>query len=89
MAFSTVYSISARFQRYSQFRGGENVVENCVALTGSSPRFPAQGRIVGDNKTPSILYYDRHGAMRVIGAEALQQQIIEQAEKGIRVKLER
>ena len=63
-------------------------MENRVALTGRAPRYPAQEHVGGDNKIPSILYYDRQGTVRAIGAEALQQHIIEQAEEEEWVKLE-
>ena len=36
----------------------------------------------GDSKMPSILYYNQDGELRAIGAEALQESVIEQAEEG-------
>ena len=68
--------------------GGTQVVERQATLTCSSFRYPAQEHVGGDNKIPSILYYDRQGTARAIGAEALQQHIIEQAEEENWVKLE-
>jgi hypothetical protein len=60
-----------------------------VALTPSSVvRYPAQEHVGGDNKIPSILYYDRQGSVRAVGAEALQQHIIDQAEEENWDKLE-
>ena len=54
----------------------------------SSFRYPAQEHVGGDNKIPSILYYDRQGAVKAVGAETLQQHIIDQAEEENWDKLE-
>ena len=62
--------------------------ERWAALTCNSYRYPAQEQVGGDNKIPSILYYDRQGAVRAVGAEALQQHIIDQAEEESWVRLE-
>ncbi|KAK7472127.1 hypothetical protein VKT23_000249 [Stygiomarasmius scandens] len=43
-------------------------------------RFPAQERIGSDAKIPSIIYYDRDGNVKAIGAEAEREGIIEMAE---------
>ncbi|KZP28402.1 hypothetical protein FIBSPDRAFT_817256 [Athelia psychrophila] len=43
-------------------------------------RFPAQVTVGGDSKIPSILYYGEQGDVRAVGAEALQESVIEQAE---------
>ncbi|KIJ17541.1 hypothetical protein PAXINDRAFT_167554 [Paxillus involutus ATCC 200175] len=51
-------------------------------------KYPAQDHVGGDNKIPSILYYDRQGTVQAVGAEALQQHVIEQAEKERWIKLE-
>ncbi|KIM86828.1 hypothetical protein PILCRDRAFT_816085 [Piloderma croceum F 1598] len=51
-------------------------------------RFPAQDHVGGDSKIPSILYYDQDGELRAVGAEALQESVIEQAEEGGWAKLE-
>ena len=42
-------------------------------------RFPAQEHVGGDSKIPSILWYDARGTARAMGAEALQDDIIETA----------
>jgi len=42
----------------------------------------------GDSKIPSILYYNQDGELRAVGAEALQESVIEQAEEEGWVKLE-
>jgi hypothetical protein len=42
----------------------------------------------GDSKIPSILYYNRDGELRAIGAEALQESVVEQAEEEGWAKLE-
>lgn len=51
----------------------------CVTIQ-SALRFPAQEQVGGDAKIPSIIYYDDTGAVRAVGAEALQEGIIEIAE---------
>lgn len=51
-------------------------------------RYPAQEHVGGDCKIPSIVYYDQQGSPRAFGAEALQEQIIEQAEDEQWIKLE-
>jgi molecular chaperone DnaK (HSP70) len=53
-----------------------------------SSRFPAQENVGGDSKIPSILYYDQDGELRAVGAEALQEHIIEEAEDHGWIKLE-
>ncbi|KIK93923.1 hypothetical protein PAXRUDRAFT_785589 [Paxillus rubicundulus Ve08.2h10] len=57
-------------------------------ILGVSSRYPAQEHVGGDNKIPSILYYDQQGVVQAIGAETSQPHIIEQAEEGNWVKLE-
>ena len=42
-------------------------------------RFPAQGIARADSKVPSILYYDKAGIARAVGAEVLAQDIVETA----------
>ncbi|KIK93910.1 hypothetical protein PAXRUDRAFT_144008 [Paxillus rubicundulus Ve08.2h10] len=69
-------------------------VSYCILDPGEIPkihgvsRYPAQEHVGGDNKIPSILYYDRQGTVRAVGAEALQHHIIEQAEEERWIKLE-
>ncbi|KAF9222351.1 hypothetical protein BS17DRAFT_818684 [Gyrodon lividus] len=69
-------------------------VSYCVLDPGEIPEilgvssYPAQEHVGGDNKMPSILYYDQHGAVRAVGAEALQPHVIEQAEDEEWTKLE-
>jgi molecular chaperone DnaK (HSP70) len=43
-------------------------------------RYPAQENVGSDSKIPTIIYYDKNGMVRAAGAEALQENIIEQAE---------
>jgi len=38
-------------------------------------RFPAQEQSGGDSKIPSILYYDRRGMLKAVGAEAVREGI--------------
>ncbi|EIW80597.1 hypothetical protein CONPUDRAFT_154623 [Coniophora puteana RWD-64-598 SS2] len=62
-------------------------VSYCTLDPGKVPkiqgvyRYPAQEQVGGDSKTPSILYCDRNQHTRVIGAEALQENVIEKAEE--------
>ncbi|KAL1700707.1 hypothetical protein EV121DRAFT_213598 [Schizophyllum commune] len=39
-------------------------------------RFPAQEHAGGDSKIPSVLFYDRGGRVRAVGAETLQEDVI-------------
>ena len=41
--------------------------------------YPAQEKVGGDAKIPSVLYYDRNGLVRAVGAEALLESNIELA----------
>lgn len=69
-------------------------VSYCILLPGEVPvistvsRYPAQQCIEGEDKIPSILYYDQQHTVRAVGAEALQEHIIEQAEGENWTKLE-
>ncbi|KAG1856935.1 hypothetical protein C8R48DRAFT_718351 [Suillus tomentosus] len=68
-------------------------VSYCILEPGEVPvilgvaRYPAQECVGGDSKIPSILYYDLQGDVRAVGAEVLQEHIIEQAEDEGWVKL--
>ncbi|PBK65414.1 hypothetical protein ARMSODRAFT_940364 [Armillaria solidipes] len=44
-------------------------------------RFPEQEHVGSDAKIPSILYYDKTGTVRAVGAEALKDSILEQADE--------
>ncbi|PBK65408.1 hypothetical protein ARMSODRAFT_940355 [Armillaria solidipes] len=44
-------------------------------------RFPSQEHVGNDAKIPTIMYYDQTGNVRAIGAEALKENIVEQAEE--------
>ncbi|KAF8557817.1 hypothetical protein OG21DRAFT_1595682 [Imleria badia] len=69
-------------------------ISYCILDPGEIPnvlgvsRYPAQEDVGGDKKIPSILYYDRQGTVRAVGAEALQQHLIDQAEEENWDKLE-
>ncbi|KAG2750703.1 hypothetical protein P692DRAFT_20847281 [Suillus brevipes Sb2] len=68
-------------------------VSYCMLCPGELPviqgvaRYPGQEHVGGGSKIPSILYYDLQGDVRAVGAEALQEHIIEQAEDEGWVKL--
>ena len=51
-------------------------------------RFPAQEQITGASKIPTIIYYDKQGNVRAIGAEATKDGIFEAAEEGNWIKAE-
>ena len=53
-----------------------------------SYRFPAQQRVGGDSKIPTVLYYDKEGEVRAVGAEATQDDFIEEAEDNEYVRVE-
>ncbi|KAK0434124.1 hypothetical protein EV421DRAFT_2088138 [Armillaria borealis] len=44
-------------------------------------RFPEQEHVGSDAKIPSILYYDKTGTVRAVGAEALKDSVLEQADE--------
>ncbi|KAI6030475.1 hypothetical protein F5J12DRAFT_294005 [Pisolithus orientalis] len=52
------------------------------------PKFPAQERVGCSNKIPSIMYYDKEGKVKAVGAETQQPHIIEKAGKEEWVLLE-
>jgi hypothetical protein len=51
-------------------------------------RFPAQEHVGGDCKIPSIICYDPDGAVRAVGAEAMQESVEEEIDDNGWVKLE-
>ena len=51
-------------------------------------RFPAQEHVSGSSKIPTVLYYDKNGAVRAVGAETLTEGIFEMAEEGGWIKVE-
>ncbi|KAK0222688.1 hypothetical protein EDD85DRAFT_959945 [Armillaria nabsnona] len=51
-----------------------------TTFSGISYWFPAQEHVGSDAKIPTIIYYDNSGKPRAIGAEALQEHIVETAE---------
>ncbi|KAL0057726.1 hypothetical protein AAF712_008969 [Marasmius tenuissimus] len=44
-------------------------------------KFPGQGKVGGDSKIPSIIFYDPHGNVRACGAEATEESFLEEAEE--------
>ncbi|KAF8814878.1 hypothetical protein BYT27DRAFT_7081226 [Phlegmacium glaucopus] len=51
-------------------------------------KFPAQEHVSGSSKIPTVLYYDKDGAVRAVGAETLTEGIYEMAEEGGWFKVE-
>lgn len=72
--------------------------EVCLALLSASLvashndhvlfRFPANEHISGASKIPTVIYYDRKGVVRAVGAEAMREGIFEQAEEEQWIKAE-
>ena len=60
----------------------------CVSLKREIHRFPAHDHISGASKIPTIIYYDRNGDVKAVGAEALRDGVQEQAEDEQWVKVE-
>lgn len=46
------------------------LLETARTLNEETISFPGQEHVAGNSKIPSIMYYDRNGAMQVAGAEA-------------------
>ena len=42
-------------------------------------RFPGQESTGGDSRIPSLIYYDKAGSLRAVGAETQQKDIVELA----------
>ncbi|KAK0481095.1 hypothetical protein EDD18DRAFT_1203722 [Armillaria luteobubalina] len=61
-------------------------VSYCILDPGRVPeikgvtRFPSQEHVGGDAKIPTIIYYDQDGNVKAVGAEALKQNVVEDAE---------
>jgi len=51
-------------------------------------KFPAQEHVSGSSKIPTVLYYNKDGAVRAVGAETLTEGIYEMAEEGGWIKVE-
>ena len=51
-------------------------------------RFPAHERTTGTSKIPTVIYYDRSGKVRAVGAEAVREGICEVAEDEMWAKAE-
>ncbi|KAF8638104.1 hypothetical protein AX17_002444 [Amanita inopinata Kibby_2008] len=51
-------------------------------------RFPAQQKVGGDSKIPTILFYDQAGLLRAVGAEATQDSFLEEADDMEYIKVE-
>ena len=52
-------------------------------------RFPAHEHISGASKIPTVIYYDRTGNVKAVGAEAMKESIFKIAEDEHGVKVER
>ena len=51
-------------------------------------RYPAQEHVSGSSKIPTVLYYDKEGAVRAVGAETLAEGIYERAKEEGWIKVE-
>ena len=65
-----------RIQGVTRYDGGIL----CSPFFDVCVRFPAQEHQGGNSKIPSLIYYNRHGEVKAIGAEALLSINIENAE---------
>ncbi|KAF9262587.1 hypothetical protein L218DRAFT_960047 [Marasmius fiardii PR-910] len=50
-------------------------------ITEGVPKFPGQGKIGGDSKIPSIIYYDQDGNVQAVGTEATEEAFLEQVDE--------
>lgn len=51
-------------------------------------RYPGQEHASGSSKIPSVIYYDRAGKVRAVGAEALLDSVMDVAEEERWMKVE-
>ena len=63
-------------------------IQFTIRMNLKALRFPAQEHSSGSSKIPTIVYYDKQGTIRAIGAEAASEGIFEQAEDGDWYKVE-
>ncbi|KAI6029300.1 hypothetical protein BKA83DRAFT_4216861 [Pisolithus microcarpus] len=69
-------------------------ISYCILDPGDIPeirgvsKFPAQEHVAGDNKIPSIIYYDKEDKVRAVGAETQRPDVIEEARREQWVRLE-
>ncbi|EDR07658.1 uncharacterized protein LACBIDRAFT_298009 [Laccaria bicolor S238N-H82] len=59
-----------------------------IRIDLKASRFPAQEHSSGSSKIPTVVYYDKQGSVRAIGAESASEGIFEQAEDGDWYKVE-
>jgi hypothetical protein len=86
VASLTAYWTREKFRRSKELQGRELLP--AVNPSSNWYRYPAQDHVGGDSKIPSILFYDQEGHVCAVGAEALQDSIIEKAEEEGWAKLE-
>ena len=76
------------YQKYVRLRGTQlksfkmNYPSICLM-------YPAQQKVDGTSTIPSIIYYDKEGKVRAVGAEATQESVLDQAEDEEWTKVER
>ena len=63
-------------------------IKTLINLFNPTVRFPANDYISGASKIPTIIYYDRVGNVKAVGAEAVEEGIYEMAEDEHWVKAE-
>jgi len=79
VAFLTAFLARAWYQKYGGIHGTQlnsfkmNYPSICL-------RYPAQQKVGGTSTIPSIIYYDKEGKVRAVGAEATQESVLDQAE---------
>jgi len=55
------------------------ILSSALSSSTHPTRFPAQETISGDSKIPTIIYYDKNGHVKPVGAEATDDGIHETA----------
>jgi hypothetical protein len=69
-------------------RSAVQVRSTSCSFSSYGYRFPAHEHITGASKIPTVIYYDRSGKVRAVGAEAMKEGIYEIAEDENWVKAE-
>ncbi|KIY64372.1 hypothetical protein CYLTODRAFT_102547 [Cylindrobasidium torrendii FP15055 ss-10] len=70
------FDVGTTFSGASFAKLEPGMVPNIQGVT----RYPAQHKVGGNSKIPSILYYDKNGAVKAVGAEAMDEAFLEEAQ---------
>jgi hypothetical protein len=80
------FLILAKYPKSKRLQGQQEFYL-CI-ITDHMSRFPAHEHVSGVSKIPTVIYYDRSGKVRAVGAEAMKEGIYEVAEDENWVKAE-